>query len=202
MSKTRIVCYGSDVYHKPGCKYVKRMKATNMLEVTKADAIRHDCRVCRCCNSMNHHINAEDATIEFYKRSKGMDFKFDDGILYVKTEIGCWKLVYVRAEERLTLFHFNKPAELIDWDHIEREGYHHQNDLPYAETISKYLNYIYEHDHYKAAVKKGEKITEFSSKKNRMLVARCDKKRERKRVDYIFRCLERENTGLKKLSYC
>lgn len=202
MNKKRIVCYGSDVYHKPGCKYVSRMKSGNMLSVTRDNAIRHNCRICRCCNSMNHHVSVEEATIDYYKKEKGMDFKFENGILYVKTEIGCWKLVYIRAEEKLTLFHGNKPAGIFDWEHAEEERYHHQVDVPYAENISKYLNYIYEHDHYKAAVKSGEKITEFSSEKSRRLAARSDKKRERNRIDYIFRCLEREKEGFKQLSYC
>lgn len=202
MSKMRVVCYESDVYHKPGCKYVARMKRKNRLEVTRDNAIRHNCRICRYCNSMNYHVNTEEKTLNHYKQDKGMDFKYDDGILYVKTEVGCWKLVYVRAEEKLTLFHFNKPINQIDWNHLEYEGYHHQDDVPYAENISKYLHYIYEHDSYKAAVQKGEKITQFSSKKNRNLAALSERKRERNRLDYIFRCLERENAGLKQVSYC
>lgn len=206
MSIKRVVCYGSDVYHKPGCKYVRRMKTMNTLHVTKDDAIRHHCRICRYCNSMNYHLNVEKETISSFESEKNMQFKVIDGILYVKTDIGCWKLIYVRREEKITLYHRNKSFEPINWEHPEKENYHHQNDIPYSETIGNYLSYIYDHDKYKRAVMNGEKITEFSNARSRNLAARCDKKRERRqarnRIDYLFRCIERENAGSKQISYC
>lgn len=200
MGKTRIVCYGSDVYHKLGCRYVDRMLQQNQLQVTRDDAIRHGCRICRYCNSMNHHVYTEDSVIEYFKRN-GMQFKYIDGILYVKTEISCWKLVYVRAEEKLTLFHRNASSVPVNFEHPEHERYHHQDDVPYASTISKYLNYISEHDRYKAVVMNGETVTSFSSRRSKNLAKKSDRKRSINRVNYLFRCLERENDGYKQMSF-
>ena len=72
----------------------------------------------------------------------------------------------------------------------------------YCNSIEGYLDYIYEHDKYKAAVARGETVTRFSSKKYEKLEAKAQRKRENKRVDYLFAMLERQNAGYKKLSYC
>ena len=104
MSKKCVVCFESDVYHKPNCYHIQHMQPQNRLDVTDKDAVRNGCRICRYCNSMNYHFKTEQANIEYYKRARGMDFKYKDGVLYVKTEIGCWKLVYVRGIEKLILF--------------------------------------------------------------------------------------------------
>ena len=69
-----------------------------------------------------------------------------------------------------------------------------------AKTVC--LDYIYEHDKYKAAVGRGETVTRFSSKKYARREAKAQRKRQNKRLDYLFKVIEGQNTGLKNISYC
>lgn len=202
MSQKRVVCYGSEVYHKPGCHYVQKMRYDNQLMVSREEARAHDCRSCRYCNSMNYHMNYESRAIEHFRRKKNMEFRLVDGILYVKTAISCWKIVYVRNGEKLVLYHRNYSKQEIDFKHPENEYYHFQKDVPSSGSIASYLNYIYEHDRYKEAMYRGEKITDFSSKKNERRAKGVEKKRSARRVDYLFRCLEKEHSGYRQLSCC
>ncbi|SCX09660.1 hypothetical protein SAMN02910339_01378 [Lachnospiraceae bacterium YSD2013] len=200
--KMRTVCYGSDVYHKPGCHYVAMMKRENRLDVTKANAIAHDCHVCKYCNSIHYHLNVEDSFIRSYKNKYGFDFVVIGDALYVRTEISCWKIAYIKSQEHFTLFHINRVPENFDFTHPQTCRYHFQADAPQSESIAHYLRYIYEHDRYKAAANAGETITDFTSHRARNLAARSDKKLEKRRLNYLFKQLEQENRGLRELSYC
>ena len=202
MKRKRIVCYDSVVYHKPNCHYVWQMHYENRLTVSREDAIAHDCRICRYCNSMNYHVKAEEQTLAYYRKNKGMEFNWIDGVLYVKTDISCWKLIYLRSKECLTLYHINHMPENFDFSHPQTCKYHWQDDAPSSDTIAYYLNYIYEHDRYKASVMEGVEITDFTSKKARNLAERVQKKCDRKRIDYIFKALEAKNPNYKKISCC
>ena len=200
--KMKTVCYGSDVYHKPGCHYVSMMKRENRLEVTKANAIAHDCRPCKYCNSIHYHINVEDSFLRSYKNKYDFDFVVIDEALYVRTEISCWKIVYIKSQEHFVLFHINRVPENFDFTHPQTCRYHFQAGAPKSKSIVGLLRYIYEHDRYKAAVNSGETITDFTSHRARNLAARSDKKLEKRRLNYLFKQLESEKPGWRELSYC
>ena len=204
MNNERIISLGSNsmIYHKPGCRYVERIQGKNRMALPKIEAKRNGYHVCRYCNSMAHHYRVEQSTLDFYSRCKKMQFNYLDGILYVKSEIGCWKLIYVRKEEKFVLYHRNATDKEVDFEHPQFDKYHRQEDKPYCNSIEGYLDYIYEHDKYKAAIGRGEKVTRFSSKKYERHEAKAQRKRQNNRIDYLFRKLERENDGFKQLSYC
>ena len=204
MKNERIVSLGttSMIYHKPGCRYVERIKYKNRMSLTKGDARDEGYHICRYCNNMNHHIKAEESTLDYYERCKKMQFKYINGILYVKSEIGCWKLVYVRREEKIALYHRNATTKELDFEHPQFEAYHRQEDKLFCNSIEGCLDYIYEHDKYKAAIERGETVTRFSSKKYARREAKAQRKRQNKRLDYLFKVIEGQNTGLKNISYC
>ena len=170
--------------------------------LTKHDAKKKGYHACRYCNCMNHHFRVEQQTLKFYSTRKNMQFNYINGILYVKSEISCWKLVYVRKEEKIALYHRNATNKPLDFEHPQYEAYHRQEDKMFCNTLAGYLDYIYEHDKYKAAIARGETVKRFSSKKYEKLEAKAQRKRENKRIDYLFRMLERQNVGYKELSYC
>lgn len=192
----------SKVYHKPGCHHISRIKKRNQIEMTKGEAERAGFRICRCCNGMGHHKRAEKHVLEHYEKEKGMEFKYIDGILYAKTDFGCWKMVYVRGEQRIVLYHRNHTDKELNFEEPQYEFYHRQHDVPHSGSISHYLKYIYEHDRFKKAERSGNGFTTFSNKKNKKLAEKSRKKDSRRRVDYLFRMLESQNVGYRELSYC
>ena len=82
----------------------------------------------------------------------------------------------------------------MDFEHPQYEAYHRQEDKPFCNSIEVYLSYIYEHDKYKAAIERGETVTKFSSKKYARYEAKAKRKRQNKRLDHLFRMIERQRT--------
>lgn len=87
--------------------------------------------------------------MNYYEKKKNMEFKYVNGMLYVKTEISLWKLVYSRKDEKIAIYHRNATAEAVNMDCLENEKFHRQKDIQYVETIQGCLSYIYEHDKFR-----------------------------------------------------
>ena len=204
MSTKRVISINtsSKIYHKHGCRYVKKMLPQNRLDISKKEIRRQGFHCCRYCNSMNHHYNTEQTIMNHYAKNKNMEFQYVDGILYVKTEISLWKLVYSRKEEKIAIYHRNTSPEPVNLNCLEKEQFHRQRDMEYAETIQGCLNYIYEHDQYRSALERGEKNIHYSSKKYERQAVKNEKRRNINRVYYLFSVLEKQNEGYKKLSLC
>ena len=90
----------------------------------------------------------------------------------------------------------------LNFDLPQTERYHRQTDVQPSASINKHLRYIYEHDRYRAAEAKGEKLVTFTSERSRILAARAERKMQRKRIDNLFAILEASNRGYRELSYC
>jgi len=187
----------SRIYHKPGCRYIKKIKRRNLISMPMTEANECGYRVCKYCNSINHHYLVEQPALDRYERSRNMKFNFIDGILYVKSELGCWKIVYSKQYEDFVLYHRNNTYKELDFEHPQFESYHRQIDKYKANSIQDYLSYIYNHDKYKAAIARGEEVTTFSSKKYARKEARAKKRREINRVNNLFKMLESQNPSLK-----
>ncbi len=204
MSAKRVISMEktSKIYHKHGCRYEQRILPQNQLVIAKNDIRKQGYKCCRYCNSMNHHYNTEWLVINHYEKKKNMEFKYVNGMLYVKTEISLWKLVYSRKDEKIAIYHRNTTAEAVNMEYLENEKFHRQKDIQYVETIQGCLSYIYEHDKYRGAVDRGEKEIHYSSKKYEVRVAKTERRRSINRVNYLFTVLEKQNKEYKKISYC
>ena len=141
MSTKRIMSIESNIYHRPSCKYVYFMKPSNKEKLLWEDAKRCG-RPCRHCNSMSFLCTEERKTIEWNTENRNMEFKYKDGMLYVKTKVGCWKLVYARNMEQIALYHRNSRQAELDFKHPEKDRYHQQRDQLYFNNIAQALNYI------------------------------------------------------------
>lgn len=203
MKNERVISIGmkTKVYHKPSCRYVNRMRYKNQMSISLYEAKMQGLRPCICCNTMEHQYKIADHAIEKYQK-KGMQFLYLDNALYVKSDLGCWKIMYLKEREKLRLFHGNRSNKDINFDLPQYEPYHRQTDKKYADSIEQYLHYIYEHDKYKSTVLRGEKVTQFSSKKYKKREPRAARKRAIKRVDKLFALLESQNEDYLRLSVC
>ena len=97
--------------------------------------------------------------LDWYKENRKMDYLFCDGMLYIKTEMGCWKIVYSRGLEEFALYHRNDKQKPLDFAHPENDRYHRQKDRLYFRDIEQILEYIYEHDKFRSVEKQGCRIT-------------------------------------------
>ena len=191
MSTKRIMSIESNIYHRPSCKYFDFMKPGNKEKLLWEDAKRCG-RPCRHCNSMSFLCTEERKTIEWNTENRNMEFKYKDGMLYVKTKVGCWKLVYARNMEQIALYHRNSRQAELDFKHPEKDRYHQQKDQLYFNNIAQALNYIYDHDKYKAAVQRGDKRIVYKNKKYKEQAKRRERKAALRRVDRLFDMIEKE----------
>ena len=107
---------------------------------------------------MSYLVGSASRTLEYHENEHGMEFKLHDGMLFVKTKMGCWRLVYIRTKEQIALYHRNKRQKPLDWEHPEQSKYHPQKDQLYYNSVKATLNYIYEHDKFRAAEQIDKKL--------------------------------------------
>lgn len=119
MSTKRIKSIESNIYHRPTCKYISFMKPGNRETLLWEDVKYRGYCACRHCNNMSFLCSNEKKTIEWNKNIRNMEFKYIKGILYVKTDMGCWKLVYSRGMEQIALYHRNSRQAPLDFKHPE-----------------------------------------------------------------------------------
>lgn len=202
MNTMRKMSSQSMIYHRPGCKYINKISPGNMIVMPREDS-RYEGRIpCKHCNTMSFLYAQEQKTIRWNEADRGMEFKYKDGILYVKTAMGCWKLVYSKNQEQIALYHRNARQKALDFNHPEQSRYHQQRDQLYFRNIALALNYIYDHDKFRAAEKRGDKKIHYKNEKYKKQAKKREKRAALRRVDRIFAKLERENSELKKYSMC
>lgn len=192
------------VYHYPECRYAQRIQPKYKLEKSRAGMELDHFRPCKCCGTMEFQVKQEYPALEKYIKGKDLYYKQRGNSLYIWTEISCWKLVYGRTKQDFLLFHRNASDRPIDHEHLQWESYHRQMDRPHTASIIDAFTYIYQHDQFRKAEKEagGEiKIWQLDKKYQASAVRR-QRKQKSKRLDYLFSQLERENEGLKQLSYC
>ena len=129
-----------------------------------------------------------------------MEFEYIKGILYVKTDMGCWKLVYSRGMEQIALYHRNSRQAPLDFRHPEMGRYHQQKDQLYFRNIALALNYIYDHDKYRATVKRGDKRIVYKNKKYEKQAKKRKQRAALRRVDRLFEMIEKDNQKCKSFS--
>lgn len=196
----RIICRTSKerIYHKPSCPHAKRMKPENYQVLFPYELKKYRrARPCKCCNNMKHQFEIEWKAIEHFERAKGMQFKMVDGILYVKTSISCWKIVYVKSTQQLVLYHRNSSDLSVDFNHPEKERYHLQKDVKKSYLIVQYLEYIHKHDRFRQDEASGHEVR-FSNKKYRKQAEKRKWRNSVRRVDQLFAMLESQDRELVK----
>ena len=202
MKTKRVFSTESSIYHRPNCRYVKKIYKRNKMALPQIEVREYGYRPCKCCNTMMYQYLEEQYDLDYFRRKWNLEFLLKDGILYIKTTIGFWKLVYSRKEEKIVLYHRNNSRNPVDLTAPQRERYHRQSDCALSKTISALCKYIYEHDRFREAQQNGHQLTDFTSARARILAERARKKEKHKRLDALFAKLEKENAGYRELSFC
>jgi hypothetical protein len=192
----------SDIYHRPNCKYTQLIKHKNEIVLPWEDAKNSGYHACRHCNNMSFMYSNEKQVINWNEQNRKMEFRYQNGILYVKTEMGCWKLVYTRGAEQIALYHRNTRQRPLDFKHPEQDRYHQQRDQLYFRNIALALNYIYEHDKFRAAEKRGDNKIFYRKEKYRKQAKKREQRASLRRVDRLFQMIEKENEEYKQSSFC
>ncbi len=192
------------IYHHMQCPYVKRIRKTNRGRKTKYTLEKAGYRPCKCCNSARYHVKREAYTLHNYTEFKGITYRCIGNSVYVKTPVGYWRLKYLPREEEFLVLHGNRADREYDLDQMVHAHYHKQKDNPYASNLMDAFIYIYKHDKFRQEEEAaGGDVSKFQiDKKYEKAYLRSAKKKKRRRVEYLFRQIEREDAGMLQYSIC
>lgn len=132
----------SMVYHRPECRYVRKIYKRNRVQLNWDDAEYRGYHPCKCCDGISYLYNLERVNIERFSNDKDLDVDLYNNKIYIRTDVGCWKIVYRRGIQKFILLHRNYVNGRIRLDEADSVPYHRQGDVPYAGSIIRYLEYI------------------------------------------------------------
>ena len=98
--RIRIMSKQTRIYHRPTCRYVKRIQKRNLLETGVFEAKAFGYQPCLCCNTIEHVYETEQNYLKYFFRPMKLEFSFIKDAVYVKTPISLWKLVYSKQDFR------------------------------------------------------------------------------------------------------
>ncbi len=192
------------VYHNKNCQYALRMRKKNKTMVTKQEAKQMGYRPCKCCNSMSYRFKEEGNMAEDFSKKNQMETYFLNSILYVKTEIGLWKIAYSRKNQKCILYHGNFPYKELDICDADTAKYYIQRDSKHANTIMQHLEYILKHDRFRKQVEEagGNEMAVSMNKKYAKQRRHRMQRQAYRRLNHIFAVLEQKHAEYVKLSFC
>lgn len=194
----------SKVYHRPECRYIRKIRKRNRIQMNWEDAEWMGYRPCKCCDGIEFLYRMDKEKIERYADQYHLDVDLKDRKIYVRTDVGCWKIIYRIRTQRFILLHRNYVNGRICLEDAEKVPFHRQGDMPEVGNIMKYLKYIREHDEFKQNAPEDYRKMPQDTKRQKLHYRAAKKKAEKrsaKRLDSLFLLIEQQE-GIKQLSYC
>ncbi len=194
----------SMVYHRPECRYARKIYKRNMIQMNWEEAEWKGYHPCKCCDGAEFLYNLELRNIESFSRQHNLDVDLRYGKIYVRTDVGCWKIVYKRSIQRFILLHRNFVNGRISLEEADNAPFHRQGDMAEARSIMKYLKYIKNHDKFKQNMPADYRQMPRNTKRQKAYyqsAKRRAEKRNARQLDNLFAMIERRE-GIKSLSLC
>ena len=202
----RIMSRGSTsmVYHRPECRYARKIYKRNRVQMDWEEAEWKGYRPCKCCDGANFLYNLESGSIEYFTEQHNLDVNLKNNIIYVRTDVGCWKIVYKRSIQRFILLHRNYLNGRISLDEADKAPFHRQGDMAESKYIMKYLKYIKSHDEFKQNMPTDYRQMPRSTKRQKAYYKSAKRRAEKssaRRLENLFAVIESQES-IKSLSFC
>lgn len=194
------------VFHKAGCSYVKRMKPWNRMSISEKAAIQRQFCSCKRCCGLKVELETDEKIARL--RQQGAittDYNPGTKTLYVRTNIGCWKMFSRDDPSLLYLYHMNVYQKDMSLAEIMRGGYHRQTDVPLKRSLAELVDYIVAHDRAKEIIRLDYRKLPRATKRQRKYYQQAEKRNRRqqyRRLDELFRQIEAADPELKQCSIC
>ena len=145
-----------------------------------------------------HRINKLD--VNRYAKENNLNITMIGDLFYVSTDMALWKIEYSEKYGDYRLFHCPTLNKDSDIESIKSAKYHRQSDIPYADTVHKYLTYIVSHDKAKQIEKVDYRKLPHSTKKQKKYYQQAKNRAEREkrnRLDELFASISIGNKRVK-----
>lgn len=181
------------VYHRPECRYAKRIYKRNRIQMNWEDAEWKGYRPCKCCDGADFLYKLEEPEIQRYAKQFHMDVDLDNHKIYVRTCVGCWKIIYKICNQSFILLHRNYVNGKIKLEEAENAPYHRQGDMAESKSIMKMIKYIKNHDEFKQRTGGDYRRMPQDSRKQKLYYRAAKKRMERRgarRLNQLFALIE------------
>lgn len=185
------------VYHKDGCPYVSKIsdKFKKFVDVEKREFKKY--RPCKYCGGMRGYARIFHKRPSRRKYEKGINCWYDDrtGYIFMKTNIGFWKVYWKPSTSRLLLFHRNGENENKSNRELMNGKFHRQTDVGPTDNFDSLVSYISSHDRNKEIASKDYRRLPRKTKQQKRIYNHYRKKANRnyrKHMDKLFESIAKE----------
>lgn len=198
------------VYHRPNCMYVQKIKPQNKMILSQQKARNLKYHSCKYCSGLKGEMLANNQFSSLERKYKvSVDYVKKSDTLYVRTEIGCWKIFFKKEFKKYLLYHRNTYSKEMTLKQASGGDYHRQGDVKPTTSVPQLIHYIAAHDKAKMIImedyRKLPKSTAQQRKYYRQAenrVKRSERKRTQLRIDQLFRSIEEKDPSMCKLAFC
>ena len=139
-------CSRIKVYHRPGCRYAKMIEKRTACPEEKEWVEIRGYRPCKWCFSTAGSYQIKKANAIDFLSSNGLFLDEKDHKIYIRSDVGCWKVVYSKKQECFLLYHRNHSEGIVPLSEVENDQYHNQSDHFQFNSIMGAAQYIVKHD--------------------------------------------------------
>lgn len=198
------------IFHKCGCKYVKRIKFKNRRETTYEWAWDMNITECKYCGGLqgDYRIHKEEFTL-LEENNVRFDFDKCTKTLYIATDVGYWKIFRKDDIGQYLLYHRNTYDRNMNQDILKKGPFHRQGDVHASSSLNKLVQYVIEHDKAKKIIAMDYHMLPRKTKKQKKYYKiaqnKANKRNNKERkpsIDDLFRMIEQQDETLKQLSFC
>lgn len=194
------------IYHRCGCMYAQRIKPEHRKELDSKKVLMLHYRECKYCGGLAGDVRAHRKTIDTWTQKNNMIFTYHGKTqtLYMRTEIGCWKIFRKEELGQYLLYHRNFYDKGMRFKEAANGEYHRQRDVKATASLDKLVEYIIAHDRAKLTIMDDYRKLPRSTKQQEKYYNAAKKRNERRRaerLDNLFFMIECKE-GIRKLSYC
>ena len=195
------------IYHRYDCIYARRIKPENRIEVRKEKMGKRRYHVCKYCAGLQGDVNVHKKAFATLSKKRNMEFCYHKAsdTLYIRTEIGFWKVFLKKELGEYLLYHRNTYSAGMEFNEAIHGEFHRQSDVKATESIDKLVEYITAHDRAKLVIMDDYRKLPKSTRTQKKYYRAAERKNRRKamrRLDSIFEMLEQTQTGIKQYSIC
>ena len=193
------------VYHRPGCRYAESIKENNISYEKTEWAELRGYRPCKWCSRMDGRFQIEKKAVGEYLANSGLVMVRKNHMLYIRSDIGCWKVVFSKKFNDFVLYHRNHADGIVPLAEVEKDSYHKQSDHFQFNSIMGAARYIVKHDTAKKILSIGSyKDLPRQTKKQKEYYKSAKNKAHRnsiQRIDDLFRQIE-DQSRMQRYSFC
>ena len=183
----------SRVYHDTGCLYLKRIKYENRLWIDHEEAEKRGYHECNYCSGVRGFVRTKQYIIQQLKHDKGYTFTYDSktDTLYVKTDIGFWKIF--RRDGMYVLYHLNRFDPEKSPEELQRKPFHRQKDVKPAGTVKELIRSIEKHDDAMKVIAIDYRMLPKKTNRQKRYYKAAERRAQRqqdRRIDELFKVIE------------